>query len=206
MSLIGVWESLQELPFEAKAALVIPAVITFGLWAALEIRHERRHRQDQVRIKRLDDASLREKRAILQIVRAAGINRGASITLGTVVHEGSASGQHFSGAVKNAGPHMAEAIQVTASLGDLKARIDEAPSILPPHSAPELLDIVLPFGAATYSDVMGTIKAGQPLRVHVEFEDGTDAAAPIEQCFVFRLEHIDDSSTGWISRSVSCNQ
>ena len=100
---------------------------------------------------------------------------------------------------------MAEAIRVTASLGDLAARATKAPENLGPHSTPEPLELVVPFGAMSHADVAPLISAGVPLQVQVNFADGTPDPEPLVRCFAFRLEDVDDSGgKTWVSHEEPC--
>ena len=101
---------------------------------------------------------------------------------------------------------MAEDIRVTASLGTMKGEVVNAPTILPPHSPLERLDVLVPFGVRTYADVMAAIKADDLLRVRIDFTDGTTSPVPVEECFAFQLEPTGEDGSGrhWVSKSVPC--
>ena len=207
---MGIWESLQGLPFEAKAAIAIPTIVAGVFLAISEFRHETRHRADQERIARYDAADLREKRALLDLEPARGQTRGAAMILGSVDHDGAATGQHFTGVLKNEGPHLAEGIRVTADLGGIEAQIINAPKILHPREVAPI-DVMVPMETFTYADIIGMIRADQPLRIRIDYVDGTSAPAPIFRCFVFRL--IDDEGPAdskgkkgkhWVSSLEPC--
>jgi hypothetical protein len=197
------WESLQGLPFEAKAAIAIPTLVVVILWVVSEVRHEIRHRADQRRIARYEAADLREKRAIIELEPARSQTWGAAMILG----DPETAGQHFTGAIKNAGPHFAEGIRVTGRFGGIDAQTIKAPKILPPHSAAEPIDVMVPLvpGVRTHEDIMGMIRAGESLQMRIDFVDGTPTPDPIHQCFVFRLEQTDGRSTNWVSYAESCS-
>jgi hypothetical protein len=202
---VDIWESLQGLTFEAKAAIAIPTAVATILWVASEIRHEIRHRADQQRIARYEATDLREKRAIIDLERPRSQNRGAAMILGTVETTGSKAGQHFTGLIKNAGPHFAEGIRVTGSFGGMGTQTITAPTILQPHSAAEPIDLMVPMvpnGVVTYDDIMDMLHAGDALQVQIDFVDGTPAPEPLYRCFVFRLE--DVGGMNWVSHPVSC--
>jgi hypothetical protein len=173
------------------------------LWAFSEIRHELRHRADQRRIADLAAGDLREKRAIIELQRSPRANSGAALVLGNVEHDGPTAGQYFTGYIRNAGPHMAEDIHVTAALGEMAADASSVPHILPPHSRPEPFDLLVPFGPVTYADVIDTIRAGEPLRVRIDFKDGTPAPDPVIECFVFRLVE-SGGGKHWVSFQEPC--
>jgi hypothetical protein len=120
------------------------------------------------------------------------------------VHTGPGAGQHFTAAIQNAGPHMAEEIRVTATLGAMPAEVVVAPHILPPHSSPEPLGLLIQFGTVTYPDILNAIRAGELLRVQVDFRDGRPTAESVVQYFVFRLEQDDAGGTDWVSHHETC--
>jgi hypothetical protein len=194
---MGIWQQLQNLSFGEKVTTLLAVA---GLVVALVALVR------QVRIDaRVRASELRERRAIVKLERAESVNRGAAITLGGVVHKGAAAGQYFFGAIKNDGPHMAEAIRVTASLGNLAARATKAPETIGPHSTREPLELVVPFGAMTYADVAPLISAGTPLQIRVDFADGTPDPDPLVRCFTFRLEDVDDAGgRDWFSHEEPC--
>ncbi len=196
---MDIWESLQGLTFEAKATIAIPLIAV----VLIESRRELAYRADRRRIARCDAADLREKRAIIDLERPRSPTRGAAMTLGDVVHTGPTAGQHFTGAVRNAGPHMAEGLWVTANLSDVDAQTVTAPETLPPYSPAEPVDVMVPIGVFTYADIMGMLTAGESLEVRIDYVDGTPAPEPIYRCFVFRLEH-GNGGTDWVSHPESC--
>jgi hypothetical protein len=69
-----------------------------------------------------------------------------------------------------------------------------------------LIDLLVPFGTLKYADTMERIKNGSALRVRIDFTDGTSSPAPLEQCFVFRLEQTDAGGTNWVSHREECSQ
>jgi hypothetical protein len=125
---MGIWESLQGLTFEAKATIAISLIVV----VIFEIRREFAYRANRQRIARRDAADLREKRAIIDLERSRGQNYGVAMVLGDVVHTGPAAGQHFTRSIRNAGPHLAEGVRQTASLGSIPAQTIKAPKTLPP--------------------------------------------------------------------------
>jgi hypothetical protein len=196
---MDILESLQGLTFEAKATIAIPLIVV----VLIEIRREFAYREDRKHSARRDAADLFEKRAIIELERAHGQNSGAAMILGNVVHTGPDAGQHFTGVIRNAGPHLAEGIRVIASLGGTDARTIKAPKTLPPYSQPEPVDVMVPFGVFTYPDISAMLTAGESLDVRIDYVDGTPAPEPIYRCFVFRLEDVS-GGTDWISHPKAC--
>jgi hypothetical protein len=196
---MGIWESLQGLTFEANATIAIPLIVVM----LIEVRRELAYRADRQRIARRDAADLREKRALIDLERPRSQNHGAAMILGNVVHTGPAAGQQFTGRIRNAGPHLAEGIRITASLGGIDAQTIQAPKTLPPYSPAEPIDVMAPIGVFTYADMEGMIRAGEPLEVRIDYVDGTSAPAPIYRCFLFQLEQAG-GGTNWISHPEPC--
>jgi hypothetical protein len=196
---VDIWESLQGLTFEAKATIAIPLIAV----VLLEIRREFAYREDRKHSARRDAADLLEKRAIIELERARRQNSGAAMILGNVVHTGPDAGQHFTGEIRNAGPHLAEGIRITASLGGIDAQIVQAPTNLRPYSPAEPIDVMVPIGVFTYADIIGMLEAGDSLDVRMDYVDGTPAPDPIYRCFVFRLEQ-GNGGTDWVSHPKAC--
>jgi hypothetical protein len=196
---MGVVEWFQGLAFGEKIGIATLAVATIGVF--LQLRSYRLDRAEQRRAGRHD---VQDRRAALVLERPRSHNRGAEISLGTVVHKGPMAGQHFSASIRNTGPYMAENIRVAASFGTLDAEIDSAPTTLPPHSPAEPIDLRVPFGKVAYHDIAEQISAGAVLGVRIDFTDGTSSPTPLEQCFVFRLDHIEGVGDDWTSHLVPC--
>jgi hypothetical protein len=195
-------ESLQGLTRETQLLIIL----LLALWAASEVRHWLRHRADQRTIQQLQAPELWENRATLETQRVPGEPRGAALTLGDVVHRGASAGQPFVAVLQNVGPHGATDINVRARLGGHLAETVDAPENLPPDSAPEPLQVVLPFGFESHADVMAAMAAGEVLRVQIAFTDGTATRRSFEECFAFEPEPASQSAGAhaWVSRRVPC--
>jgi hypothetical protein len=148
------------------------------------------------------------KRAIIELEPARSQTWGAAMILGDIETTGPKGGQHFTGTIRNAGPHLAEGIRVTGSFGGIDVQTIKAPKTLPPYSSAEPIDVMVPLvpiGVLTYDDIMGMIRAGESLQVRIDFVDGTPTPDPIHQCFVFRLEETVVTGTNWVSYAESCS-
>jgi hypothetical protein len=201
---VGVWQELQNVSSEAKASIAIPAALGALLWAISEVRHFVQHNGDRKRIAQLDADRLRDRRAIVELVRPEGTVDGAAVTLGRVDHEGAKRGQSFHTAIRNAGPYLADGVESTAVLGPWAALVLDPPRRLPPFGEPRPLDIRVSIEAVTYADVMAAVDAGAPLRIRVAFQDGTPDPQPFEQCFAFRQEEPSTGGMNRVSRIVPC--
>lgn len=199
---MSIFESLQGLSLDTKALIAILAM----LWIISEVRHAIRHRADKRIIQSLQAGDQQGDRAILETRRLPEITHGAALALGEMVPRGVDAGQHFVGAIKNTGKLAAKDIEVTATLGTIRADIVSVPLSLPPNSAAAAIDVRLPFGFLNSADVLTELQAGENLRVRVAFTDETAASRVMEQCFAFRLEPSDaePSMQNWVSRRVQC--
>lgn len=199
---VSIFESLQGLTLDTKALFAILAI----LWTISEVRHAIRHRADQHIIRRLQTGDDRAERANIETLRLPEVTHGAALTLGEMAPRGADAGQHFVGAIKNTGSLTAVDIQVTASLGATRADILAVPRRLLPDSAAALVDVRLPFGFLTSTDVLSELHAGETLQVRVAFTDETAVPRVLEECFAFHLEPSDAGATmqHWVSRRVPC--
>jgi hypothetical protein len=197
---MGIVEWFQGLGFGEQIGLLTLLVATIGV--GFQTRSYRVDRAEQRRAERHD---AQDRRAILVLERAACDTRQAAFTLGRVVREGQMAGQHFVATIRNNGPHMADTIRVAASLGDLIASVVSAPPRLPAHSRPEVIDLLVPFGTLADADIMERIRNGSALRVRIDFTDGTTLPAPLEQCFVFRLDSTAGGGRRWVSYREECS-
>ena len=195
-------EWFQGLEFGKQIGLLTLVVATIGV--GFQIRSYLLDRAEHVRGERRDAADLREKRAIINLEPARSQTWGAAMILGNVEHTGPKAGQHFTGFIRNAGPHLAEGIRVTGSFGGIDTQTIKAPTILPPHSAAEPIDLMVPTGSVTYAEIMDMIRGGLSLQVRIDFVDGTPAPEPLDRCFVFRLEETGGGGTNWVSHPAPC--
>ena len=113
--------------FGEQVGIATLVVATIGV--GFQIRSYLLDRAEQTRAERHD---AQDRRAILVLEKVARDTRQAAFTLGRVNPDGQMAGQRFVAAVRNDGPHMADAIRVAASLGDLSASVVSAPQRLPP--------------------------------------------------------------------------
>src|SRR5215217_7799366 len=119
---MGIIESFQHLNLGEQIGVATFVVAAAGL--IVQLRTFWLDRSDR----------LRTERANLVLERPKSQLEGAAVFLGPVATTGEKAGQHFIGAMRNEGPHVAEEIEVTASLGRIGVVVASAPKWLPPYS------------------------------------------------------------------------
>jgi hypothetical protein len=138
-----------------------------------------------------------QRRAILLVERPRGSHGGAAMCF--------EAGPLFVAAVRNAGPHVAEAVRVSGALGPWATTTLAAPAVLPPFGAAQLLVMLVPGATARDADVLAMLGAGAVLQLRIDFVDGTPSPKPVIRCFAFRiLPGHDADGRHWVSRRTPC--